>query len=144
VPSVSILLVVRQSSLPARLYHRMERASMQRVKVYQLNASGTWDDKGTGHVSVERNRRRDGPLDAEEPAVVNQLEARNEEWGTPGDAIEQFQVSLKVTSEEVPTQLLLHHDVSADITYQLQGGRLGSLSPLDMHTHFFFHVLFIE
>lgn len=27
--------------------------AMQRVKVYRLNAEGQWDDKGTGHVSVE-------------------------------------------------------------------------------------------
>ena len=26
---------------------------MQRVKVYRLNNEGLWDDKGTGHVSVE-------------------------------------------------------------------------------------------
>lgn len=26
---------------------------MQRVKVYRLNNDGLWDDKGTGHVSVE-------------------------------------------------------------------------------------------
>ncbi len=26
---------------------------MQRVKVYRLNSDGLWDDKGTGHVSVE-------------------------------------------------------------------------------------------
>lgn len=26
---------------------------MQRVKVYKLNSDGLWDDKGTGHVSVE-------------------------------------------------------------------------------------------
>ena len=26
---------------------------MQRVKVYRLNEQGSWDDKGTGHVSVE-------------------------------------------------------------------------------------------
>lgn len=25
----------------------------QRVKVYRLNNEGLWDDKGTGHVSVE-------------------------------------------------------------------------------------------
>lgn len=95
---------------------------MQRVKVYQLNSTGTWDDKGTGHVLVERNRRM---VDAKEPAVVDQLEARSpKEWGNP---VEQFQVSLKVTSEEVPTQVLLHHDVSTDITYQLQGGTLWAL-----------------
>ena len=27
--------------------------SMQRVKLYRLNGEGNWDDKGTGHVSVE-------------------------------------------------------------------------------------------
>ncbi len=27
--------------------------SIQRVKVYRLNEEGLWDDKGTGHVSVE-------------------------------------------------------------------------------------------
>jgi hypothetical protein len=26
---------------------------MQRVKLYKLNETGVWDDKGTGHVSVE-------------------------------------------------------------------------------------------
>lgn len=26
---------------------------LQRVKVYRLNEEGLWDDKGTGHVSVE-------------------------------------------------------------------------------------------
>jgi hypothetical protein len=26
---------------------------VQRVKVYRLNDEGKWDDKGTGHVSVE-------------------------------------------------------------------------------------------
>lgn len=27
--------------------------TLQRVKVYRLNDEGLWDDKGTGHVSVE-------------------------------------------------------------------------------------------
>ena len=27
--------------------------NLQRVKVYRLNDSGHWDDKGTGHVSCE-------------------------------------------------------------------------------------------
>lgn len=27
--------------------------ALQRVKVYRLNEEGLWDDKGTGHVSVE-------------------------------------------------------------------------------------------
>lgn len=26
---------------------------IQRVKVYRLNTDGKWDDKGTGHVTVE-------------------------------------------------------------------------------------------
>lgn len=26
---------------------------MQRVKVYKLNDTGLWDDRGTGHVTVE-------------------------------------------------------------------------------------------
>eukprot|EP00959_Pyramimonas_sp_CCMP1952_P086611 1811605-Pyramimonas_sp.AAC.2 len=32
---------------------------MQRVKVYKLNENGTWDDKGTGHVSVEYMEQSD-------------------------------------------------------------------------------------
>ena len=28
-------------------------STLQRVKVYRLNSDGLWDDKGTGHVSVE-------------------------------------------------------------------------------------------
>mmetsp|Transcript_33791 Transcript_33791/g.107306 ORF Transcript_33791/g.107306 Transcript_33791/m.107306 type:complete len:340 (+) Transcript_33791:201-1220(+) len=32
---------------------------MQRVKVYRLNESGSWDDKGTGHVSVEYMEQSD-------------------------------------------------------------------------------------
>eukprot|EP00887_Chlorella_sp_A99_P007007 scaffold2.g7007.t1 len=31
----------------------MASSSIQRVKVYRLNDDGLWDDKGTGHVSVE-------------------------------------------------------------------------------------------
>ena len=31
----------------------MELLALQRVKVYRLNDEGKWDDKGTGHVSVE-------------------------------------------------------------------------------------------
>lgn len=27
--------------------------SVHRVKVYKLNAEGQWEDKGTGHISVE-------------------------------------------------------------------------------------------
>ena len=27
--------------------------SLQRVKLYRLNETGVWDDKGTGHVSVQ-------------------------------------------------------------------------------------------
>jgi len=30
-----------------------EYTNLQRVKVYRLNESGHWDDKGTGHVSCE-------------------------------------------------------------------------------------------
>ncbi|CAI7799011.1 unnamed protein product, partial [Closterium sp. NIES-54] len=33
--------------------------SKQRVKVYRLNDDGKWDDKGTGHVSVEYLERSD-------------------------------------------------------------------------------------
>ena len=31
----------------------MEEPGVQRVKVYRLNEEGLWDDRGTGHVSVE-------------------------------------------------------------------------------------------
>lgn len=31
----------------------MEFNYLQRVKVYRLNDEGKWDDRGTGHVSVE-------------------------------------------------------------------------------------------
>lgn len=31
----------------------MQNFNMQRVKVYRLNRDGLWDDKGTGHVSME-------------------------------------------------------------------------------------------
>jgi protein phosphatase-4 regulatory subunit 3 len=31
----------------------MGEPAPQRVKVYRLNEEGLWDDKGTGHVSVE-------------------------------------------------------------------------------------------
>lgn len=30
-----------------------DSSAAQRVKVYRLNAEGLWDDKGTGHISVE-------------------------------------------------------------------------------------------
>ena len=32
-------------------YYHFER--LQRAKVYRLNDEGNWDDKGTGHVSIE-------------------------------------------------------------------------------------------
>ena len=39
----------------------MAEPTPQRVKVYRLNEEGLWDDKGTGHVTVEvvevRSRR---------------------------------------------------------------------------------------
>lgn len=35
------------------LYFQMGEPAIQRVKVYRLNDEGLWDDKGTGHVSVE-------------------------------------------------------------------------------------------
>lgn len=38
----------RSSVTPA-----MGDLDLQRVKVYRLNEEGLWDDKGTGHVSVE-------------------------------------------------------------------------------------------
>ena len=31
----------------------MGEPGVQRVKVYRLNEEGLWDDRGTGHVSVE-------------------------------------------------------------------------------------------
>lgn len=37
----------------------LDYSYMQRVKVYKLNAGGTWDDKGTGHVSIEHMRQSD-------------------------------------------------------------------------------------
>ncbi|KAG0578678.1 hypothetical protein KC19_4G041700 [Ceratodon purpureus] len=37
----------------------MEFNYLQRVKVYRLNDGGKWDDKGTGHVSVEYLERSD-------------------------------------------------------------------------------------
>ncbi|XP_024390933.1 uncharacterized protein [Physcomitrium patens] len=37
----------------------MEFNYLQRVKVYRLNDEGKWDDKGTGHVSVEYLERSD-------------------------------------------------------------------------------------
>jgi hypothetical protein len=45
--------------LPAREPQAMavpgaeDYTNLQRVKVYRLNDSGHWDDKGTGHVSCE-------------------------------------------------------------------------------------------
>jgi hypothetical protein len=33
--------------------NHMDFNYLQRVKVYRLNDEGKWDDKGTGHVSVE-------------------------------------------------------------------------------------------
>ncbi|GJP54336.1 hypothetical protein CLOM_g13437 [Closterium sp. NIES-68] len=38
---------------------KMEYNYLQRVKVYRLNDDGKWDDKGTGHVSVEYLERSD-------------------------------------------------------------------------------------
>ena len=34
-------------------YTSDQYTNLQRVKVYRLNDSGHWDDKGTGHVSCE-------------------------------------------------------------------------------------------
>ncbi|KAG7605474.1 hypothetical protein ISN45_At05g044770 [Arabidopsis thaliana x Arabidopsis arenosa] len=31
--------------------------SMQRVKVYRLNEDGQWDDKGTGHITMDYMER---------------------------------------------------------------------------------------
>jgi hypothetical protein len=38
----------------------MGEPAIQRVKVYRLNDEGLWDDKGTGHVSVEVMEVRSG------------------------------------------------------------------------------------
>lgn len=46
------------SDLTTHLNH-MEFNYLQRVKVYRLNDEGKWDDKGTGHVSVEYLERSD-------------------------------------------------------------------------------------
>jgi protein phosphatase-4 regulatory subunit 3 len=46
------------ADLAVRLNH-MEFNYLQRVKVYRLNDEGKWDDKGTGHVSVEYLERSD-------------------------------------------------------------------------------------
>lgn len=37
----------------------LDYSYMQRVKVYKLNDGGMWDDKGTGHVSVEYMEQSD-------------------------------------------------------------------------------------
>ncbi|KAK3281899.1 hypothetical protein CYMTET_10332 [Cymbomonas tetramitiformis] len=37
----------------------LDYSYMQRVKVYRLNENGQWDDKGTGHVSVEYMEQSD-------------------------------------------------------------------------------------
>jgi hypothetical protein len=37
----------------------LDYSYMQRVKVYKLNAEGMWDDKGTGHVSIEYMEQSD-------------------------------------------------------------------------------------
>lgn len=93
----------------------MERSSLQRVKVYQLNAAGTWDDNGTGHVLVEKTIL---------PKPLLASDAAPQESKTEQDS--QFHVTLKVASEEVPAQMLLEHVVSASITYQLQGGMIST------------------
>uniref|UniRef100_A0A061R721 Protein phosphatase 4 regulatory subunit 3 n=1 Tax=Tetraselmis sp. GSL018 TaxID=582737 RepID=A0A061R721_9CHLO len=37
----------------------MQNFNMQRVKIYRLNRDGLWDDKGTGHVSMEYMEQSD-------------------------------------------------------------------------------------
>jgi hypothetical protein len=37
----------------------LDYSYMQRVKVYKLNEGGMWDDKGTGHVSIEYMEQSD-------------------------------------------------------------------------------------
>ncbi|KAL4459208.1 hypothetical protein ABPG75_014073 [Micractinium tetrahymenae] len=66
-------------------------SGQQRVKVYKLNEEGLWDDKGTGHVTVE---------------IMDQSST---------------QVGLVVLGESDHTRPLLVHRISKDNAYQRQG-----------------------
>lgn len=69
----------------------------RRVRLYELNPDGAWDDKGTGHAYLHANP------DAEEGSSS---------------------LTITVRSEEDDGKLLLKHEVDTDIEYSRQGGTI--------------------
>ena len=107
---------------------------MQRVKVYKLNEDGLWDDKGTGHVSVEYMEvcvrgaasyhiaAGAGPGCSWRGVVCASGPAR---LTRPLPSLRPEQksdsVGLVVIGEENTSTLLIHR-ITRDTAYQRQGG----------------------
>ena len=86
-----------------------DEAQVKRVKVYQLNDVGQWDDKGTGQVSV---------LHPHTAAMCIEVKA---ERGDGGDVQPAVQPGTADASEALSSLVLLHHRLVDGQDYQRQG-----------------------
>lgn len=110
---------------------------LQRVKVYRLNEEGLWDDKGTGHVSVELVEVRGCSLRC--PFMLALLFVRRElvhkRWAwlqlqltwparlmSVASRPQGGGVGLVVMGESHLSRPLLIHRISKGNAYQRQGG----------------------
>ena len=109
-----------------------------RVKVYRLNGQGTWDDLGTGNVSlysgVDDSGKEILPVCARssegEEGEEDDKEEKEEKDGEDGERSDQRreererrEQALKVVvhSETDPTKQLLFHTIEQGVTYNRQG-----------------------
>lgn len=84
--------------------------SSQRVKVYRLNAEGLWDDKGTGHISVEYLEQSDSvglvvvSEDDARPLLIHRINTKEDIYQRQTGAEETI---ITWTDPEVGTDIAL-------------------------------------
>ncbi|KAI4364482.1 hypothetical protein MLD38_020569 [Melastoma candidum] len=89
--------------------------SMQRVKVYQLNDEGKWDDHGTGHVTVDYYERSEDPalyvLDEENETLLMHRISSDDIYRKQEDSIISWRDS------EYATELALSFQETSGCSY---------------------------
>ena len=88
-----------------------DEAQVKRVKVYQLNDVGQWDDKGTGQVSI---------LHPHSPLMCIEVKAERDGVDQPLQSSQPV-ISAAASTSALSSLTLLHHRIVDGQDYQRQG-----------------------
>ena len=89
-----------------------DEAQVKRVKVYQLNDVGQWDDKGTGQVSI---------LHPHSPQMCIEVKAERDSSDPPPQHQPQPATAAAASTTALSSLTLLHHRIVDGQDYQRQG-----------------------